>query len=89
MNIEPTYAQEYTPLGVSSPRHLGRATPTKTDFLGDMIPPLLKRKGGLAELPQETLRENLQPIVRALKKMDAELLLGLEPAARGPKVREG
>lgn len=88
MNVEPTYAQEYTPVSASSPQYPGRARP-KVDLLGDIIPPLLKRKGGLSDIPQETLRENLQPIVRALQKLDAEILLGLEPSARGPRVREG
>lgn len=89
MNIEPTYMQEHQYAPVSSPPQCtDRATP-KGDFLGQMIPPLLKNVGGLGNIPPETLRENLQPIVRALQKLDAELLLGLERSARGPQVREG
>jgi hypothetical protein len=88
MNIEPTYRQEYAPVSSASPQCSGRVTP-KGDLLGQMIPPILKNKTGLGNIPPETLRENLQPIVRALEKLDAEQLLGLQRSSRGPQVRDG
>ena len=88
MNIEPSYAQEYTPVTAQSPQCSDRSI-SKGDVLGQMIPPLLKRKGGLSEISQETLRENLQPIVQALQKLDAEMLLGLQRSSRGPQLRQG
>lgn len=54
-----------------------------------MIPPILRSKGGLADVPQDTLRENLRPIVQALRKLDAKQLLSLQPSHVGPQLCEG
>ena len=85
MNLD---VQEYTPIAMQSPPCVGRAMP-KAGLLGEMIPSLLLNRGGLGMMPSEMLRENLQPIVEALKKLDAEVLLGLDRTAKGPRVREG
>ncbi len=59
-------------------------------LIGNILAPILKQANGvLSSVPQSTLHESLQPVVNALKKLDAELLLDLEITDRGPTVREG
>jgi len=60
---------------------------SNSDFLSRLISPLQHGKENLANIPQQKLKENLKPIVMALEKLDAELLLGLERTAQGPRVR--
>lgn len=69
--------------------YTGRA-PAGANLLGTFLPSLLKQaKGGLSAMPQATLHDSLQPVVNALRKLDAELLLDLEITDHGPRVREG
>ncbi len=86
MNKEKTHTQEHAPVS-SSHQFIGRHE-KRHDLLGQMLPPLLKSQGGLAIIPQATLRQNLQPVLNALERLDAERLLDLQPAARGPHVIE-
>jgi hypothetical protein len=61
-------------------------------MLAKFLPPLLTQaNGGLSAIPQPTLHDNLQPVISALEKLDAELLLDLERTGenQGPKVRDG
>jgi len=65
---------------------------SSSSMLGKFLPPLLTQaKGGLSAIPQSTLHDNLQPVITALEKLDAELLLDLERTTdgQGPKVRDG
>lgn len=79
-----------------SPPTSKRASPLPP--LTDFLPPLLKQasKGGfgLSKIPQKTLHDNLQPVIRALEHLDAEALLDLATIKSnapgcGPKVRNG
>jgi hypothetical protein len=56
--------------------------------LGKVLEPVLKTYKGLSSISQESLRKNLQPIMNALKRLDAELLLDLKPVGpgQGPRV---
>jgi hypothetical protein len=83
MNID-THTHVVAP---SSPYDL--STRYEQRLMGQILPPLFKTHGSLANIPQATLRQNLQPVFRALGKLNAELLLDLHPAERGPRVREG
>jgi hypothetical protein len=59
-------------------------------LIGNFLIPILKEANGvLSSIPQSTLHDSLQPVVNALKKLDAELLLDLEITDRGPRVMEG
>jgi hypothetical protein len=88
MNID--LVQEYSRGPVSAPEYQQRVSPlSKSDFVGRLIPQLQHGRGPLSSIPQETLRENLYPIILALQRLDAELLLGLERTARGPRVQAG
>jgi hypothetical protein len=62
-------------------------------MFGKFLPPLLTQRSekGLAAIPQTTLCDNLTPVIKALEKLDAELLLDLHrcPEGQGPKVRDG
>ena len=62
---------------------------SRGDALSEMLPSIMKGKGGLSGVPQATLRQNLQPVIHALKNLNAELLLDLQPAEQGPRVAEG
>ena len=62
------------------------------EVISAMLPPLLKHPGGLSRVPESTLEQQLQPVLNALKHLDAERLLDLQPAAssmEGPLVRKG
>lgn len=60
------------------------------DMISRMIPPLLtKGQHGLSSLSQKTLQQNLEPIMNALQRLDAELLLDLQPTKEGPQVHAG
>jgi hypothetical protein len=83
MNIE-THRHELAPVDPSHQHPSGRNDP-----LGQMLPPMLRGKGGLANIPQAILRQNLQPVLNALGKLDAELLLDLELTEHGPRLRDG
>lgn len=83
MDIE-THRHELAPFDTSHEHISGRH-----DLIGQMLPPILKCQGGLRNIPHDTLRQNLQPVIRALEKLDSELLLGLQPAEYGPRLREG
>jgi hypothetical protein len=64
----------------------------QNNLLGNCLAPILKQANGvLSSLPQSTLHDRLQPVVNALKNLDAELLLDLEITTddRGPRVMEG
>lgn len=99
MNIDTSLNQTYT--SVSSHHHVvdrassssssasSSSSSPKRHLFDQMIPPLLKSGGGLGRIPQKALQSNLEPILRALHNLDAELLLGLEPAPTGPIVRDG
>jgi hypothetical protein len=56
--------------------------------LGKVLEPVLQRYGALSAISQESLRKNLQPIMNALKRLDANLLLDLKPVGpgQGPRV---
>jgi hypothetical protein len=83
-------ALEYSNGPVSAPPFEQRlSSSSKSDFLGRLIPPLHHGRKSLSDIPQEKLRENLFPIILALQKLDAELLLGLERTDRGPRVQGG
>jgi hypothetical protein len=66
-------------------------------LLGKFLSPLLAQAkgGGLSQIPQSTLYDNLQLVISALENLDAEALLDLEtfPSAEqsppGPRVRDG
>jgi hypothetical protein len=74
----------------SSKLYASQDTPTSVPLIGNHLLPLLKQaKGGLSNISQSTLQDNLQPVVHALMQLDAELLLDLERTARGPRLREG
>lgn len=61
-----------------------------TPSIGNFLVPILKQANGvLSSVPQTTLHIVLQPVVNALKKLDAELLLDLEITDRGPRVMDG
>jgi hypothetical protein len=83
MNIE-THRQELASVDTSHQHPSGRH-----DALGQMLPPILRGQGGLANIPQATLRQNLQPVLDALGKLDAELLLDLTLTEHGPRLRDG
>ena len=60
------------------------------DVLGRMLPALItKGEFGLASLPKATLEQNLEAIIHSLERLNAELLLDLQPATYGPRVAEG
>jgi hypothetical protein len=82
MNIE-THRNEVAPVDPSHQHPSGRHDP-----LGEMLPPMLRGKGGLANIPPATLRQNLQPVLNALGKLDAEKLLDLELTEHGPRLRD-
>jgi hypothetical protein len=46
----------------------------------------IQTEGGLSEESQDSLRNNLQPVLNALERLDADLLLDLKPAEYGPQV---
>lgn len=46
-------------------------------------------QGSLADIPLATLYQNLQPIMDALERIDAEKLLDLQLSDHGPILREG
>eukprot|EP00339_Tiarina_fusa_P027274 CAMPEP_0116997174 /NCGR_PEP_ID=MMETSP0472-20121206/708_1 /TAXON_ID=693140 ORGANISM="Tiarina fusus, Strain LIS" /NCGR_SAMPLE_ID=MMETSP0472 /ASSEMBLY_ACC=CAM_ASM_000603 /LENGTH=321 /DNA_ID=CAMNT_0004695987 /DNA_START=132 /DNA_END=1097 /DNA_ORIENTATION=+ len=83
MNLE-RHTKEFIPVSPS----LDHQQPVHCDAWAQILSPLVKN-GGLANIPQTTLRQNLQPVVSALERLDAELLLDLQPAESGPRVREG
>jgi hypothetical protein len=82
MNIE-RHTQEFIPVSPSLDNQR-----VQCDAWSQILPPLLK-SGGLANIPHTTLRENLKPVLSALERLDAELLLDLQPSERGPRVRQG
>jgi hypothetical protein len=84
MNIE-QHTQDFLP--VQSLLEQQRVA-VHSDAWSQILSPILKN-GGLANIPHETLRENLRPVVSALERLDAELLLDLQPAERGPRLRDG
>ena len=60
------------------------------DMIARMIPTLIKQgKQGLSSMSQHTLQQSLEPIVNALSRLDAELLLDLKASKDGPQVHEG
>eukprot|EP00934_Nitzschia_sp_Nitz4_P007261 Nitzschia sp. Nitz4//scaffold19_size178191//114740//116048//NITZ4_001992-RA/size178191-processed-gene-0.26-mRNA-1//1//CDS//3329540726//7251//frame0 len=83
---KPTHAQKYSASVSSMPLQYDAQG---SSLLSQMIPSMLATKGGLSAVPQETLEENLKPIVQALEKLDAAQLLSLEPSRQGPRVCEG
>ena len=89
MNID--VAQEYNQVPALAPRYEQRSPLySKPDFMGQLIAPLLHGRESLSNIPQQRLRENLNPIILALQKLDAELLLGLtRTTGQGPRVQTG
>ena len=88
MNVD--LMENHTHMSATLPQHDERVSPTsKYNFLSWLIPPLLQGRQGLSNIPNEKLRESLYPIILALQKLDANLLLGLEKAAHGPRVQDG
>ena len=85
MNIERHIIQELAPVDHHSHQQLHE----RQDAFANLLPPLLKAQGGLTGIPHDTLRQNLQPVINALEKMDAELLLDLQPSEQGPIIRDG
>jgi hypothetical protein len=71
--------------------------PLLETFLPALLSQARKDRGGLSAIPQSTLRDNLQLVVTALEKLDAEALLDLTvyPTQQhydkqpGPRIREG
>ena len=62
------------------------------DSIDKILPSLLSRcEGGLAEVPIETIRQCLQPVLRQLQAIDAMSLLSLQPCGpgQGPQVARG
>ena len=60
------------------------------DMIARMIPSLIKKgRHGLSSMSQHTLQQSLEPIVNALSRLDAELLLDLQASKDGPQVHEG
>eukprot|EP00980_Cylindrotheca_fusiformis_P005661 scaffold1184_cov132-Cylindrotheca_fusiformis.AAC.82 len=68
--------------------HQDRVQPSEFHMVGKLLEPVLKSYGGLASVSQDLLRKSLQPIMNALERLDAELLLDLKPAGphQGPRV---
>ena len=90
MNID--VAQEYNQSTAVHPPRYEQLSPlaSKPDFMGRLIAPLLYDRDSLSNIPQQKLRENLNPIILALQKLDAELLLGLKrTSGPGPRVQTG
>jgi len=58
-------------------------------ILGYSLPSILGSKRGLAEVPRPALQRKLQPVMQALRDLDAEHLLGLQTASSGPRLRDG
>ena len=58
-----------------------------SDMIARMIPSLIKKgRHGLSSMSQHTLQQSLEPIVNALSRLDAELLLDLQTSKEGPQV---
>lgn len=88
MNLQ-HHVQDYSPVSSSLDQQQDEHALRHGDGWSHILPPLLKCSGGLANIPQSTLRENLKPVVTALERLDAELLLHLQSAEQGARVREG
>jgi hypothetical protein len=73
----------------TTPASSNPATTSARVAIGNMLPPLLTRPGGLGKIPETALKQSLQPVLDALKNLDAEMLLDLQTAPEGPRVREG
>ena len=98
MNLE-THSTHQEIASLQTHHHTTTPEITRCDssspMLAKFLPPLLtqnnKAGGGLSAIPQATLYDNLQPVIAALEKLDAERLLDLELTGenQGPRVREG
>mmetsp|Transcript_10482 Transcript_10482/g.28862 ORF Transcript_10482/g.28862 Transcript_10482/m.28862 type:complete len:87 (-) Transcript_10482:482-742(-) len=61
--------------------------PTKAENC--ILPTLIQNHMPLTTVPTKTLRTSLEPIVQALKNLDAEVLLDLQQAEAGARVAKG
>mmetsp|Transcript_43348 Transcript_43348/g.104763 ORF Transcript_43348/g.104763 Transcript_43348/m.104763 type:complete len:228 (+) Transcript_43348:62-745(+) len=79
MNVE--YHQQHTAI---DPSH-------DDSSLGRILQPALQSfSGGLSSISRETLQKNLQPIMNALERLDAQLLLDLKSVkvGEGPRLND-
>jgi hypothetical protein len=100
--LETVSNTEYTTCRIEVPvANLDMSQPAVPN-LGSFLPALFeqaKSNGGLSSVPQPTLKENLEMVISALERLDAEALLDLKifPEQRlssgqqppGPRVRDG